>query len=119
MALDLNDPELMWAPAHPEKAQASLFRNHINEKYGLNLDSYEDLWKWSCENRGDYWSEVWDWEGVVGDKGDAPVCRTTPAGQGKKDDRRHANGLKLCPKSPHLREIQLTETVRRRGGSAG
>lgn len=67
------DPELLWQPAHPEKAQASLFRDHINKKYNLNLGSYEELWKWSCNNRGDYWSEVWDWEGVVGDKGAAPV----------------------------------------------
>lgn len=71
------DPELLWQPAHPEKAQASLFRNHINKKFNLNLDSYEDLWKWSCDNRGDYWSEVWDWEGVVGDKGAAPVSATS------------------------------------------
>ena len=66
------DPDLLWTPSHPEKSQATLFRNHINAKYSLSLNSYEDLWRWSCDHRGDYWAEVWDWEKVIGHKGTGP-----------------------------------------------
>jgi acetoacetyl-CoA synthetase len=55
----------------PEATQTSLFRQHINTKYKLRLDTYEQLWEWSCRDRSTFWSEVWDWEKVIGDKGSA------------------------------------------------
>ena len=30
---------------------------------------YGKLWSWSVENSGAFWSELWDWHGVMGDKG--------------------------------------------------
>lgn len=66
------DPDQLWAPAHPEAAQSSQLAAHISQKYGVQLSTYEDFWRWSCANRGEFWSEVWDWEGVIGDKGSAP-----------------------------------------------
>ena len=68
----VGDPDLLWSPSHPETSQTSLFRQHINSKYDLSLHSYEELWRWSCDNRADFWSEVWDWEGVIGTKGSPP-----------------------------------------------
>lgn len=67
------DPEMLWAPANPEATQAAQFRKHIAKTHNVKLDTYEDLWNWTCKNRGDFWSEVWDWEGVIGDKGSGPV----------------------------------------------
>lgn len=78
-SLDAN-AQPMWTPAHPERTQATLFREHVAKTRGLKLDTYEDLQKWSCENRGDFWSDVWDWEGVVGDKGAAPVSHAREPG---------------------------------------
>jgi acetoacetyl-CoA synthetase len=69
------DEDLLWQPAHPEQAQATLFRKHVADKYGVPLESYEDLLKWTFANSGEFWSEVWDWEGVVGEKGAGPVSR--------------------------------------------
>ncbi|BEI82107.1 hypothetical protein CcaverHIS002_0212670 [Cutaneotrichosporon cavernicola] len=66
------DPDQLWAPTHPEAAQASRLAAHISKKYRVQLDTYEDFWRWSCANRGEFWSEVWDWEGVIGDKGPGP-----------------------------------------------
>ncbi|WOO82538.1 Acetoacetyl-CoA synthetase [Vanrija pseudolonga] len=73
------DSDLLWLPAHPERAQSTLLREKVAQKYGLKLETYEDLLKWSIEHRGDFWSEVWDWEGVLGDKGAEPfVDETVP-----------------------------------------
>lgn len=66
------DPEQLWTPTHPEKTQSVLLAQHIASKYGVKLDTYEAFWKWSCANRGEFWSEVWDWEQVIGDKGQGP-----------------------------------------------
>lgn len=62
----------LWTPSDPEAAQTTLFRNLINEKYNLSLKTYEDLWHWSISHRSDFWSEVWDYEQVIGHKGSPP-----------------------------------------------
>ncbi|WWC90868.1 acetoacetate-CoA ligase [Kwoniella dendrophila CBS 6074] len=64
------DPDLLWTPRKPSQTQTSLFREHINQTYSLSLKTYEDLYNWSIENRADFWSELWDWEKVIGEKGD-------------------------------------------------
>lgn len=59
----------LWTPSDPSHSQTTLFRQHVNAKYSLQLETYEDLWRWSCRERSAFWSEVWDWHGVIGDKG--------------------------------------------------
>jgi acetoacetyl-CoA synthetase len=67
----------LWTPSDPSRAQSTKFRGRINEKHNLHLESYEQLWEWSCADRGLFWSEVWDFEGVVGQKGGAPYVDET------------------------------------------
>jgi acetoacetyl-CoA synthetase len=62
----------LWSPIDPSHTQTSLFRQHINAKYSLSLQSYEQLWQWSCTHRATFWSEVWDWETVIGSRGSEP-----------------------------------------------
>jgi len=42
----------------------------INEEFGLNLKSYEEIWAWSVDNSEQFWSKIWDFCGVIGDKGE-------------------------------------------------
>lgn len=54
------------------------FRRFVNKRYDLNLaeGDYWALHKWSTstpENINDYWNAVWDWTGIIGDKGAQPV----------------------------------------------
>lgn len=56
----------LWRPSAPEKTQlAKLMR-------GLGHDSldYQSFWRWSVENPEAFWNAVWDFAGVIGDKGD-------------------------------------------------
>ncbi|ORY35379.1 hypothetical protein BCR39DRAFT_555534 [Naematelia encephala] len=64
-----NDIELLWEPSDPSSTQTERFRRYINGTHQLDLKTYEDLWRWSISRRGDFWSEVWDWHSVIGDKG--------------------------------------------------
>lgn len=62
----------LWTPKDPSSSQTTLFRQRINRNHNLSLETYEQLWEWSCSHRGDFWSEIWDFENFIGTKGAAP-----------------------------------------------
>jgi acetoacetyl-CoA synthetase len=47
------------------------------QNYGLPLD-YPSLWQWSVDHMPDFWSAIWDFCGVIGDKGDR-IFQDAPA----------------------------------------
>jgi acetoacetyl-CoA synthetase len=81
-SLQRTESHLLWTPSSPSTTQTSLFRESINTKYSLNLSTYSDLWEWSISHRAEFWSELWDWENVIGTKGPAPYVdeEATPEG---------------------------------------
>lgn len=40
------------------------FMEDINTKYRLNLQTYDDLFRWSIENIAQFWAETWSFCGV-------------------------------------------------------
>jgi len=34
---------------------------------------YQDLWTWSVDNPGEFWTSIWDYFDVLGDRGDGPA----------------------------------------------
>ncbi|MCB9987893.1 MAG: acetoacetate--CoA ligase [Rhodospirillales bacterium] len=68
----MNSTEMpLWVPS-PDRVKASrLYRfiQGIEEKTGRSFEGYEDFWQWSVENIEDFWACVWDFCGVIGDKG--------------------------------------------------
>lgn len=55
----------LWTPSRPEDTILSAF---MKETRGAAM-SYDDFWRWSVENAADFWDKVWDFTGVIGDKG--------------------------------------------------
>ena len=47
-----------------------VFTASLTEPRQDPADGYDALWRWSIEQQEEFWSAVWDWSGVVGDKGD-------------------------------------------------
>lgn len=45
------------------------FMRGLNSKYGLKLNSYEDLHRWSIDKLPEFWGEVWNFTGVRAEKG--------------------------------------------------
>ena len=66
--------ELLWKPTSKRIENTSLFQfiKHVNIKHKENIDSFENLHKWSVENRNYFWDEVWNFYNVIGEKGDHP-----------------------------------------------
>ncbi|MCD8494094.1 MAG: acetoacetyl-CoA synthetase [Alphaproteobacteria bacterium] len=61
----------LWEPS-PARAASSLlsdFKTRIEAKIGKPLEGYAGLWQWSVDNSPEFWSECWDYCGVIGEKG--------------------------------------------------
>ena len=61
-------PEKLWEHADPESTPMWKFLQKLNAKYSLDLQTYEELHTWSCENLAEFWEEVWIETGVKASK---------------------------------------------------
>ncbi|MBC8374845.1 MAG: acetoacetate--CoA ligase [FCB group bacterium] len=59
--------KVMWTPGQDQlnRAQMTEFRLDMNSKYGLKLNSYDDLYQWSLDHAAEFWSEVWNLGGII------------------------------------------------------
>lgn len=69
------DGTVIWAPSDERVASAALthFRAQLGAAHGLDLTSYEALHSFSTQRMGDFWSQLWAFCGVIGDKGERVV----------------------------------------------
>jgi len=63
-------PPVLWTPSEQavETAQATQFARQMVRKHRLELNSYPDFYRWSIDNPETFWSEVWDFCGVIGSR---------------------------------------------------
>jgi acetoacetyl-CoA synthetase len=54
--------KLLWQPSEQRKNEANITRfiKLVNEKFGLKIISYPQLYNWSIENLTDFWAAIWD-----------------------------------------------------------
>ena len=57
-----------WVPDADSGAGLKKFFEEVKVKY--QIKDLSELQKWTVENSGQFWSEVWDFFGVIGEKGD-------------------------------------------------
>src|SRR5213595_2860590 len=59
--------EPIWRPSAEaiEKAQVRQFARQLIRKHRLELNTYPDFYKWTVDNLETFWSEVWDFCGVI------------------------------------------------------
>ena len=53
-----------WVPDADSGAALKKFFEEVKVKY--QIKDLSELQKWSVENSGQFWSEVWDFFGVIG-----------------------------------------------------
>ena len=65
-----------WIPSAERVAASNLtaFVQWLGPREGREFRDYASLHAWSVTERGDFWSSVWDYCGVVGEKGEAMVA---------------------------------------------
>jgi acetoacetyl-CoA synthetase len=66
----------MWEPSAERAADARMtaFMRAVEAAHSVSIPDYGALWRWSVENRELFWRMVWDFCGVVGDRGGAIVA---------------------------------------------
>ncbi|HVX44149.1 MAG TPA: acetoacetate--CoA ligase [Mycobacteriales bacterium] len=68
---DVGEGELMWSPD-----TEAIHRSHLTDFcrwLGRDFADYAQLWRWSVEDIDGFWSAVWDYFGVLGERPDGPV----------------------------------------------
>jgi acetoacetyl-CoA synthetase len=62
-------PELLWEPSAEtvERARLTAFTRWLAEERGLELDGYEELWRWSVDDLEGFWRAIWDYFDVQAD----------------------------------------------------
>ncbi|HQR09697.1 MAG TPA: acetoacetate--CoA ligase [Casimicrobiaceae bacterium] len=65
----------LWSPSADRVAAANLtaFAARLGARHGVELSSYDTLWRWSIDHKADFWREIWDDSGVMGSRGDRIV----------------------------------------------
>lgn len=58
---------VLWTPNHDKMKQTSLWQ--FAEATGHDPSDYRTLHSWSVSEPGSFWSELWDYCGVIGEKG--------------------------------------------------
>jgi acetoacetyl-CoA synthetase len=78
--------DLLWEPA-PELIQRARITDYrrwlVNERGaglrgGAGSSGYQELWDWSVAEPEQFWDSVWEYFGVLGERGDGPVMTGGP-----------------------------------------
>jgi acetoacetyl-CoA synthetase len=71
----MNAPPKLWEPTEEaiESAQVTQFARQVVRKHRLELNSYPEFYRWTVEHPETFWSEVWDFCGVVASRKGATV----------------------------------------------
>jgi acetoacetyl-CoA synthetase len=71
----MSEPKLLWQPSAEEIEQALVtqFARQVVRKHKLDLNTYPDFHRWTVEHPETFWSEVWDFCGVVASRKGATV----------------------------------------------
>jgi flagellar hook-associated protein FlgK len=68
-------PKPVFIPSNPQDKNIEKFRRAINTKRNINLETYDDLQKYSVNPSTtlDFWQDVWDYVGIKASKLSATV----------------------------------------------
>jgi len=68
----MTQPEPLWTPSQASIDAANLTRfiAQVNRNHALSIGDYDALYQWSLDEKAAFWSEVWDFCGIIGDKGE-------------------------------------------------
>src|SRR5690625_948744 len=93
---------MLWEPS-PEQIHATAmyqFMQDMNAKHQRSMSSYLDLWNWSVDELEMFWTEIWDYFDIIGDKPSGPIV------QGQMPDAVWGKGAKINYAENILRHVQ-------------
>jgi acetoacetyl-CoA synthetase len=66
---------VLWEPDAKtvRNARITRFMSWLAAERDLRFGGYDDLWQWSVTSPGDFWTTIWDYFGVLGERGEGPA----------------------------------------------
>ncbi len=64
--------KLLWSPSQKliDEANITGFMADVNNRFNQSFDDYQSLYQWSIDEKESFWSTLWDYAEVIGDKGE-------------------------------------------------
>ena len=72
---------VLWEPDDKtiRNARITRFMSWLAAHDRQHPGGYEDLWQWSVSQPGEFWTAIWDYFEVLGDRGAGATVRPWPA----------------------------------------
>jgi acetoacetyl-CoA synthetase len=66
---------VLWEPSEQSVRDARItgYAAWLRDGRGLDLGTYDDLWRWSVAEPGAFWTSIWEYFRVLGRPGEGPV----------------------------------------------
>jgi acetoacetyl-CoA synthetase len=70
IGMDQKSP--LWQPDKTviDNALITRFMGDVNRRFGHSFDDFDALYQWSVDEKENFWSTLWDFAEVIGDKGE-------------------------------------------------
>ncbi|WP_271024376.1 acetoacetate--CoA ligase [Rhizobium sp. RCAM05973] len=68
----MHDQQLLWTPSEEFRRQSPMFSfmQECNQRFGLSMSDFGGLHAWSIADRENFWTAVWDFCGIKGERGE-------------------------------------------------
>ena len=68
----MNTDQPLWTPSQAsiDAANMTRFMVQVNHNQNLSINDYDSLYQWSLDEKEQFWSELWDFCGIIGSKGE-------------------------------------------------
>jgi acetoacetyl-CoA synthetase len=68
----MNTDQPLWTPSQAsiDAANMTQFMVQVNRNQNLSINDYDSLYQWSLDEKEQLWSEIWDFCGIIGSKGE-------------------------------------------------
>jgi len=68
----MNTDQPLWTPSQAsiDAANMTHFIAQVNANQDLSINDYDALYQWSLDDKEQFWSELWDFCGIIGSKGE-------------------------------------------------
>ncbi|MDH3388998.1 MAG: acetoacetate--CoA ligase [Gammaproteobacteria bacterium] len=68
----MNELKPLWTPSQAsiDAANMTRFIAQVNRNHKLDIADYDALYRWSVDYKEQFWCEVWDFCGIIGDRGE-------------------------------------------------
>ena len=64
--------KVLWSPSQKQTDEANItsFITYVNQTHHQDLSDYDSLYQWSISEKENFWSTLWDFTEILGDKGE-------------------------------------------------